>query len=268
MGFDAVTREIEEQRRALEEKLAQERRTAQEIEIARQVQAKLFPQALPEISTLEYAGVCVQARQVGGDYFDFLEFGGGRFGIVIADIAGKGIAAALLMANLQANLRIHCAMALDDPRRLLRSVNHVFHKNTIDGAYATLFFAEYEDAANRLRYANCGHLPGLILRTGGVLERLHSTALPVGLFREWDCVVEHCTLSAGDILALYSDGITERFNAAGEEFGEERLIESLRRHRDLCPQALIPAVIADVEEYGGEEQGDDVTLIIARRRSL
>ena len=165
VGFDEVTREIEVQRRALDEKREAERRAAQELEIAKQVQARLFPQTLPPIGTLEYAGTCIQARQVGGDYFDFLDLGEGRFGLVTGDVAGKGIAAALLMANLQANLRIQCELAPVRPRDLLRSVNQVFHKNTNDSAYATLFFAEYDDERRRLRYANCGHLPALLLRS-------------------------------------------------------------------------------------------------------
>jgi hypothetical protein len=109
MGFDQANREVEEQRRLTEERLESERRAAQELEIARQVQSRLFPQTMPPVQTLEYAGACIQARHVGGDYYDYLDLGRGRLGLVIADIAGKGIAAALLMANLQANLRSQCA---------------------------------------------------------------------------------------------------------------------------------------------------------------
>ena len=164
VGFDDVSRALEAQRRAIAEKLESERRAAQELEIARMVQARLFPQTLSPFGTLEYAGVCVQARQVGGDYYDFLNLGQERLGLVVGDIAGKGIAAALLMANLQANLRSQCAIALEHPQRFLESVNQLFFENTIESAYATLFFAEYDNRARRLRYANCGHLPGLILR--------------------------------------------------------------------------------------------------------
>lgn len=113
MSFDEESRAVEAQRRAVAEKLESERRAAHELEIARQVQARLFPQTLPPSSTLEYAGLCIQARQVGGDYYDFLSLGHERLGLVIGDIAGKGIAAALLMANLQANLRSQCAIAMD-----------------------------------------------------------------------------------------------------------------------------------------------------------
>src|SRR5579864_3680656 len=175
VGLDAVTREVESQRRAIAQRLEAERHAAQELEIAKQVQARLFPQTLPVLGTLEYAGVCIQARQVGGDYYDFLDLGRQRLGLVIGDIAGKGIAAALLMANLQANLRSQCAIALDQPEKFLRSVNQLFFENTADSAYATLFFAQYEDQLQRLRYANCGHLAGLLVRRDGTVDRLDST---------------------------------------------------------------------------------------------
>src|SRR5437773_4763715 len=164
MGFDALSRELEAQRRAMAEKLESERRAAQELEIAKQVQARLFPQRLPPLKTLDYAGICIQARAVGGDYYDFLDLGRERLGLVIGDISGKGIAAALLMANLQANLRSQCASALTHPERFLQSVNLRFFENSMDSAYATLFFAEYNDKTQRLRYANCGHLCALLLR--------------------------------------------------------------------------------------------------------
>ena len=238
VGIDEVSKALEEQRRAIADKLESERRAAQELEIARMVQARLFPQTLPPFGTLEYAGVCVQARQVGGDYYDFLNLGQERLGLVVGDIAGKGIAAALLMANLQANLRSQCAIALEHPQRFLESVNQLFFENTIESAYATLFFAEYDSQARRLRYANCGHLPGLLLRSNGRLDRLGSTCTVLGLFKDWDCAVEESTLCSGDTLVLYTDGVTEAFHG-GEEFGEQRLIESLRRHRDLRPQGLL-----------------------------
>ncbi len=266
MSFDHVSREIEAQRRAIAEKLESERRAAQELEIAKQVQARLFPQTLPPLRTLEYAGICLQAREVGGDYYDFLELGRERLGLVIGDVAGKGIAAALLMANLQANLRSQCAIALDQPQRFLRSVNQLFHENTSDGAYATLFFAEYDDKVGRLRYANCGHLSALLLRSDDTLERLDSTCSVLGLFKEWDCSIGERRLLPGDTLALYTDGITESFNGAGEEFGEQRLIEALRRHRELSSQALLASVVDDVQQFSPHEQQDDITLIVAKCR--
>jgi serine phosphatase RsbU (regulator of sigma subunit) len=247
-------------------KLESERRAAQELDIAKQVQARLFPQTLPALRTLEYAGICIQARQVGGDYYDFLDLGRERLGLVIGDIAGKGIAAALLMANLQANLRSQCAIALDEPQRFLRSVNQLFYQNTADNAYATLFFAEYDDKTRRLRYANCGHLCALLLRGDNTLERLDSTATVLGLFNAWDCSIGERCVFPGDTFALYTDGITESFNDAGEEFGEPRLVDALRRHRHLSSPALLQSIVDEVREFSPKEQYDDITLIVARCR--
>jgi len=266
VSFDEESRAVEAQRRAAAEKLEAERRAMHELEIARQVQARLFPQSVPPSRTLEYAGRCMQAREVGGDYFDFLSLGQERLGLVVGDIAGKGIAAALLMANLQANLRSQCATALEELQGFLQSVNQLFHENTAESAYATLFFAEYDDRERRLRYANCGHLPGLLLRRDGTVERLAATAYVLGLFPHWECEIGERRLDPGDLLALYTDGITETFDAAEEEFGEERLLASLRRHRDEPPGALVASIVDDVRRFGPHEQSDDVTLIVAKCR--
>jgi len=264
MGMDDVNREIEERRRAAADKLESERRVAQELDFARQVQARLFPQALPPLRTLDYAGVCIQARQVGGDYYDFLNLGGDRLGLVISDIAGKGMAAALLMANLQANLRSQCALAMDEPQSLLHSVNELFCANTGDSAYATLFFGEYDDATQRLRYANCGHLSALLLRDNGTPERLDSTCTVLGLFPGWTCTIAECQIARGDILALYTDGVTEAFDEGGQEYGEGRILAALRCHRELPSQRLLEAVVEDVKRFSPREQHDDITLVIAK----
>ena len=259
---------MEAQRRATTERLEAERRATQELEIAKQVQARLFPQTLPALTTLEYAGVCVQARQVGGDYYDYLNLGQERVGLVIGDIAGKGIAAALLMANLQANLRSQCAIAVDQPEQFLQSVNRLFRDNTVDSAYATLFFAEYDDKQRRLRYANCGHLPALLVRRDGTLERLDSTATVLGVFEKWDCSIGEQWLDEGDTLALYTDGITEAFNDRDEEFGEHRLTDALRRHRDLAPPQLLEAIVGEVQGFNAGGQFDDITLVVAKCRRV
>ena len=266
VSFDEVTHAVEEQRRAFAQKQESERRATQEIEIAKQVQARLFPQTLPPLKTLEYAGLCIQALQVGGDYYDFLNLGKERLGFVIGDISGKGIAAALLMANLQANLRSQCAIALDQPQRLLCSVNQLFCDNTPDGAFATLFFGEYDDAASRLRYANCGHLPALLLHSDDTVERLEATATVLGIFKDWDCEIGECQLRSGDTLALYTDGITESYNSADEQFGEQRLIEALLRHREASSQAALASIVDEVQRFNPHEQHDDITLIIAKHR--
>jgi serine phosphatase RsbU (regulator of sigma subunit)/predicted enzyme related to lactoylglutathione lyase len=264
LGSDDLTCEIERQRQHAADKLESERRAAQELEIARQVQARLFPQTFPALKTLDYAGVCIQARHVGGDYYDFLSLGQERLGLVIGDIAGKGIAAALLMANLQANLRSQFTLARDEPQLFLQSVNRLFYQNTTDSAYATVFFADYNDTDRSLRYANCGHLCGILLRKAGVVERLHSTTTVLGLFEEWHSPTVVCQLAPGDILTLYTDGVTEAFNEFEEEFGEDRLIAALQRHSSLPPQELLSAVIDEIKQFSPHEQHDDITLIVAK----
>jgi serine phosphatase RsbU (regulator of sigma subunit)/catechol 2,3-dioxygenase-like lactoylglutathione lyase family enzyme len=265
-SFDEVTQALEAQRRAFADRLEFDRRAVQELEIAKQVQARLFPQSQPPLKSLEYAGLCIQARKVGGDYYDFLDLGQGRLGFVIGDISGKGIAAALLMANLQANLRSQCAIALDHPQRLLRSVNQLFCENTPDGSFATLFFGEYDDNACRLRYANCGHLPALLLHSDNSVERLEATATVLGIFKDWDCEIGEHQLCYGDTLALYTDGITESYNSEDEQFGEQRLIEALQQHRGGSCESALACIVEEVRRFSPHEQHDDITLILAQHR--
>jgi len=263
---DQATRVVEEQRRQAEEILEAERKTEQERKIAWQVQARLFPQTKPLAKTLEYAGLCSQARQVGGDYYDFLNLGRGKLGLVIGDIAGKGVPAALMMANLQANIRSQCATAADEPERFLRLVNQLFYENTSDEDYATFFHAEYDDETRKLRYANCGHPPALLLHRDGTVERLGATATVLGLFPDWNCDIEQRQLCPGETLLLYTDGITESLNEALEEFGERRLSVALQRHGDVSPEGCIEALLGEVHRYSSHEQQDDITLIVCNCR--
>jgi serine phosphatase RsbU (regulator of sigma subunit) len=217
------------------------------------------------LKSLEYAGACIPARAVGGDYYDFLSLSPDRLGFVIADVAGKGIAAALLMANLQANLRSQFALALEQPQRLLQKVNRLFCDNTPDGAFATLFFADYDDSSGYLRYVNCGHLCALLLRSDGSCDRLESTSTVLGIFKTWECSVGESCLRRGDMLALYTDGVTESMDQDLEEFGEERLVESLRRHRKQSAKSVLCSVVEDVRAFCPREQHDDITMIVAKR---
>ncbi|HET6931931.1 MAG TPA: SpoIIE family protein phosphatase [Candidatus Acidoferrum sp.] len=245
-------------------RLEMDRRVARDMEIAREVQSRLFPQFMPPLKTLQYTGKCIQARVVGGDYYDFLDLGAGRLGIVLADIAGKGIAAALLMANLQANLRSRFMVALEDPHQLLQSVNQLFVENTPDDSYATLFYADYDDANHLLRYANCGHNPPLLVRANGNIERLEATATVLGLFPDWDCEVKQISIGPGDLLVIYTDGVTEAPNQASEEFGEGRLRTIIRRHAQRPVTELLSVILDEVQKFSGASQADDVTLVIAR----
>jgi serine phosphatase RsbU (regulator of sigma subunit) len=140
----------------------------------------------------------------------------------------------------------------------------MFYENTAESDYATIFFAEYDDQTRHLRYASCGHPPALLLRRDQTLERLESTSTVLGLFERWDCAIEESQLYPGDVLVLYTDGATESSNLAGEEFGEERLLEALKQNRELSSQELVAAVTGQVRQFSPHEQSDDITLIVAK----
>jgi phosphoserine phosphatase RsbU/P len=241
-------------------------RRHKDLEIARQVQAKLFPQRMPALRSLDYAGRCVQAGLVGGDYYDFLELGSHRVGLVLADISGKGIAAALLMSNLQAALRSITAQAGSNLALLMRLLNLQFLESTESNNYATLFFAAYDDTTRRLQYVNCGHNYPFLVRADGRQDLLESTAPVIGLLEDFQPEVRETTLGAGDLLVMYSDGVTEAHLDGGEEFGEERLAAWLASHPAIAPTALIDALGEKLLPPSGEPQYDDFTLVAARGR--
>jgi hypothetical protein len=246
--------------------LTEDERLRREVDRARTVQSRLFPQEMPPLRTLDYSGHCTQARTVGGDYYDFLPMAPGEVGFVLADVSGKGIAAALLMANLHGSLQAQCALGSRDLPRLLASVNCHLHKHTEIERYVTVFFGCYNDLTRKLRYVNCGHNPPLLLRREGALDRLDATATVLGLFHEWEGSVVETQLEPGDIVSMYTDGITEARGKNGEEFGEARLLSALRQNHNLEAASLLGKVEQIVEEFRLGEQHDDLTMIIARSR--
>jgi serine phosphatase RsbU (regulator of sigma subunit) len=170
------------------------------------------------------------------------------------------------MANLQASLGGQYPLARQDLARFLSAVNRLFYRNTESNHYATMFFGLYDDATRKLRYVNCGHNPPLLLHAEGATERLMATATVLGAFEDWQCSIAEVQLAPGDVLAIYTDGITEAANAAAQEFGEERLLHLLQTHRSLAPAQLLEKVLAGVQQFGPGEQGDDLTLIVGRAR--
>jgi Stage II sporulation protein E (SpoIIE) len=232
--------------------------------IAREVQRNLLPKHMPRLATLEYAGRCEPAWAVGGDYYDFLDKGDGRVGFVLADVSGKGVSAALLMASLQASLRSQYVVASEDLASLFRTVNKLFYESVMAGFFATLFFAEYFDSTRRLRYVNCGHCPAFLLRADGQCEKLCSTATVLGMFERWDCSVGETSISCGDLLIVYSDGVTESRSASGEFFGEEGLLSTIRANAALPATSLIRAISAAARRFAGKGRDDDLTLVVGR----
>jgi len=265
-GQAAVTLENISMAEQIADRRELDRRAEREMQIARDVQSRLFPQVMPRLATLGYAGSCLQARQVGGDYYDFMDLGSSHVAFVLADISGKGIAGALLMANLQANLRSRYEVALDDLPRLLKSVNQFFYENTPDDRYATLFLAVYDDLTRQLTYANCGQNPPLVFRADGRVEHLNSTSTVIGLFPDWFCTTQTIVLQPNDVLVMYTDGVTEANDAEGNEFGEHRLSETVRGKFRNSPEDMLTAIQDAVQKFSAGEQFDDLTLVVARAR--
>jgi len=238
-----------------------ERRRHSELEIAANVQQKMFPRKLPRLDSLDYAGHCVPAREVGGDYYDFLEASDRAVGFVLGDVSGKGVPAALLMANLQASFRSQSPDALERPSEMLRVVNKHFFESTEAERFATLFFGIYDDRTRKLRYVNCGHCPPFLLRATGEVDRLAPTATPLGAFVDWKCREAETRLGVGDTLLLYSDGVTEAGIEGAEEFGEDRLVHTLRVNQWQPAETLVQAVVDDVADFSAGSRSDDVTVV-------
>jgi sigma-B regulation protein RsbU (phosphoserine phosphatase) len=248
--------------------VAQRERLNRELEIAREVQERLFPQKLPSISGMDYCGACRPALGVGGDYYDFLLLPADLFGIAIGDVSGKGIAAALLMASLQASLRSQAIQETDDVAGLMGNVNRLVYDASAENRYATFFYAQYEPSTRNLTYVNAGHNPPAVLRKKGdewEIIRLDAGGAVVGLLRSFPYSQASVTLEPGDTLVAFTDGISEAMNPAEEEWGEENLIEAMKDCQGLSASDTIARIIEAADRFAaGAKQHDDMTLIVVR----
>lgn len=237
-----------------------------DLEIATQVQQNLLPASGPPVPGLDYAGLCRPARGVGGDYFDFLQLEGGRLGLALGDISGKGVGAAILMASLQAMLRSQAPLRGDCVDELASAMNRLMSASTDGSKFSTFFYGVYDPATGDLTYVNAGHNPPFVLRAaGGGAERLAATGMLLGLFPEAAFKKATVSLGPGDLLAIYSDGVSEAFNEAGEEFGEERLLDLLNQNLGKDARPVCDSVVEAVSRFAGAAlQSDDVTLVVAK----
>lgn len=255
----SITELIEEQR--------ERQRLEQEVAIAREVQQQLFPHAVPSLPGLDLYAICRPARVVSGDYYDFVPLSANRVGIALADISGKGIFAALLMASLQAALRSTAALdGRGGTAELVSQLNQHLFKNTSDDRYATLFYAVYDADAKTLTYTNAGHLAPIFV-TDGHVHSLDQGGTVVGLFE--DARYAQCTINVepGSLLVGFSDGLTEPESVYGEEFGIDRLASEVLRQRDASAARLAEGLVAAVEQWAGAaEQADDMTVVVARMK--
>jgi sigma-B regulation protein RsbU (phosphoserine phosphatase) len=262
----ALAQEVARLTTAIARETAQRERLNRELEIAREVQEHFFPQRLPPVPGLDYCGQCRPAREVGGDYYDFFDLPDGKFGFAIGDVSGKGVGAALMMAGLEASLRA-LASVLDDPAELMDRVNSQVRQASAANRYATLFYARYDPVSRRLSYVNAGHNPPLVLRnSAGSFEilRLETGGPVIGL---WPHSYERGFFShdRGDMVVLFTDGVSESMNARSEEWGEHRLIELAKTCHGFPALEAMRQILATAEAFAaGSPQHDDMTLVVLR----
>jgi sigma-B regulation protein RsbU (phosphoserine phosphatase) len=233
----------------------------QEIEEAREIQRGLLPRRIPQIPGMEVAASWQPARIVGGDYFDVLKFNGGTLGLAIGDVVGKGLPAALVMSNVQAAVKAVATAGLP-PGELCARVNRLLCGNLSAGRFVTFFYGVVDAQRWTLTYANAGHVPPVLVRRDGFTARLRAGGAVLGEFPEWRYEQGTLPFAPGDRLALFTDGVTEARNAAGEEYGEARLTEFLRRHRGLRAEELRARLMEDVQRYCGSSFEDDATVLV------
>lgn len=236
-----------------------------ELEIAKEVQIQLFPQRLPSVPPLQIAASCSPARQVSGDYYDFLPHGSGHLDIVVGDISGKGISAALLMASLQSTIRSGLSEMNGDPRtriaQVVHNVNRQLYRRSSPESYSTLVLSHFDAGQMRLFYCNAGHHPPLLFSEGKV-SGLTVGGTVVGLFENWDFEAGDVTLRPGDLLLYFTDGVVEAANEAGEQFGTERVMEIVRENLFLTADDIQRLLLDQVFDWSGvEEQADDITVV-------
>lgn len=279
-------------------------RLEREIEIAAEVQAQLFPRSIPTLTTAEIAGECRAARGVAGDYYDYIEVAPALYAFALADVSGKGLSASLVMSNLQATLRAQTTIIAERLRlaegvaaatsavtsavagrgvaeelpcgvtgvdtacaveNMVESINGQLCRSTEASRFATLFLAVYDDRERSLRYTNAGHNAAILLRADGTVERLATGGMMVGAF-DWAKYEEAQTaLAPGDLLLIFSDGLSEAQNTSGDEYGEERLVQFAVAHRDASADEMRRAVFDEIDAWSGaEERGDDQTLVVVK----
>src|SRR6202171_2385359 len=254
-----------EQREALAKTVQQQRDDLlQDVKLAAQVQRLFLPSRKPAIGGLEISGMMHPARGVGGDYYDYIPIDAHTIQFVIADVAGKGVPAALLMAATAAGLRLeanHDRNMLQQVERLNTEIQAVSDAER----YVTLLVAEIDTHERKIQYVNCGHNPALLFRSKtGTLTPLNSSCPPIGLSPEEVCELASADLSPGDVVVLYTDGVTEAQNRLGEEFGMERLSATVRRGSSLSAEDLMVDIYNTAADFCGDQFKDDVTIVVVK----
>jgi sigma-B regulation protein RsbU (phosphoserine phosphatase) len=247
--------------RTIEQGTAERELDAAELEQAREIQQGLLPKELPQLTEFQITGAWEPARLVGGDYYDVIRLSKDKLGICIADVVGKGISAALLMANVQASVRAFAGETAS-PSYVCSRINSVLCENLASGKFVTLFYGVLDASSRVLQYTNAGHLRPILIRCDGSVKHLENDGALLGVFPDWKYEDSQVELCPGDMLMLFTDGITEAMDPNGEEFGEVRLIEVARNAEEQSIEDLKTRLLGSAEEFCNFRMQDDATLVL------
>jgi len=249
-------------------RVVEQEKLRRELQVASEVQMRLFPEKSPETASISCAGLCIPARGVGGDYYDFLDLGSGMTGIALADVAGKGIAAAIIMSVVQASLRSLAETSFRSLADLAARINRLLHRSTGSSSYATFFYAQYNESTRVLRYVNAGHNPPYVWRgRDGSIEELPAGGTIIGMFAQACYEEAAITLEPGDVFMAFSDGVSEAHNRTEEEFSEDRVKEVLARTARLPVSEMSAQILAELRQWmANAEQYDDLTFLLMKIR--
>lgn len=241
------------------------KRLEEEVDAASHVQQRLFPSSQPLVRGLDYAGLCRPAFGVSGDYYDYFTLPSGCLALLLADVCGKGMPAALVAASLHATVRAYGPAARRNCGELIADVNRTLFTTTSSDRFVTMFYAVYDPSDSTLTYTNAGHCPPLWLRRDATATRLESLVVPAGVFPEVPALQETIQLAPGDLLLVYSDGVTEACNLNGEEFGEARLLDLVEGECRRSAASLCGGILDGVKRFAcSSHQADDLTVLTAK----
>ena len=244
------------------------RRMLQELELASEIQQRMLPKSDPQVDGYDIKGLSLPAQEVGGDYYDFINQDTNHLALCLGDISGKGLPAALLMSNLQATVRSQ-ALSKHPPVECLGLSNKLLFQSTAANKFATLFYGQLHLHSHEFNYGNAGHNRPFLVKANGVAETLQTADLALGLIGEVVYREDNLCFEPGDMLVIYSDGITEAIDALGDQFGEQRLLELIKMQRQHNADKIVTSVFQAVKDHiGGTTQEDDMTLVIIKRKEI
>ncbi|HXJ97101.1 MAG TPA: PP2C family protein-serine/threonine phosphatase [Terriglobia bacterium] len=229
-----------------------------------EVQRGFMPHSLPETQAFSYSARCRQLRELGGDCYDFVPLPDNRVAVTVGDASGKGLAAALMISNVQSSLRTAASFSQNDNATVLGAVNRQVHSSALSDRYATLFYGVFEGSTRTLRYVNAGHNPPMVMHRDGSVDWLETGGAPVGIFSDWTYEEETVQLDSGDWLIAYTDGVTEAMNPAGEQWGVDGLRRAAARSAAQSADDVVHSIFTSMDEFSRGCQHDDATVVVMR----